>query len=960
MKLTKLISALLAVSLFTPAVAFAEADENYEDAEALEQYLQQQQEQENKDENHTAETPKPTAAPAAQKKASVSEDVYLLVSSLGFMSRAEIDMTGTVSRAYMAEVLARMSGLDRSKAPTGSIYTDVNENTQYGYSIELMTDCGYFNGTDNNMFLPEDGATDNQMYTVLMRFAGYTNFPGWESSYSEVYKNAGGGEELTYPDMANMIYNMLNMKAVNISVGNNVQYSKDNKKSVLNSVYDIDKVSGTVSKNGRTALYSDSGINPDEVQVDSSNGYLIIRYGETDIEKALGKYVNVYYRYDKEEDANICVGYSVPDTKNNIREVSLDDIAYDTITEREIRYDDAAGREQKLKYTAQTAVIYNGTYFSDADFSVARLREMEGSITFIDNDKDSTYDVMVIEAYNVYQVKSVVLSSQTIYFKESKSAGDDIIPRDSFIELNDGIYDHIELTDSSGIICYLEDFDADTIVSVAKNCESASDRYIKVIVSYASVDGMVRRVDNSGDGRTEVELDDGKIYKAMQMTENLPSASQNVKLLLTAFGHVAGVSYISNGGFYYGIVYKLSYKDHDNETVIKMLTSSNSIEEFSIKDTVKIDGKAVKDPETACDILRSVTYRDAGQILPQGKYPIRYRLGETGGIIELDTPTLGYSESENSLTLMGKLSNATMLNYVFGLTVPVESSTPIFFITNEYSGIDDWGSATWDDTSYSTVSTVGNYVKSFLQNPRTLAAFKVNKDQDKADLIVMVKGAPRQSNGTTMFMLDKKTESYDPQSGETAYRLKGLLGGVETEIITAPKMADNTTIAEMRQGDVIQYETDSYGRICNARFLVRNGDDGMKAFGRLADTEDTTTGFDSLKPDAKGKIDAGIVYGYVLKREGDLIKIRNIEPDKRAESFRDYNRNIYDSVPNEEGWLRIPGSTPVMVYDPSKKFPVYAGTYDEIRDDGAKRSIVGLRYQSSTILREIIVYNDGE
>ena len=960
MKLTKLISALLAVSLFAPAVAFAEADEDYADAEALDQYLQQQQEQGGKDENNAAATPKPTAASETVKKASVSEDVYLLVSSLGFMSRAEIDMTGTVSRAFMAEVLARMSGFDHSKTATGSIYRDVNENTQYGYSIELMTDCGYFNGSDDNMFLPEDGATDNQMYTVLMRFAGYTNFPGWESSYSEVYKNAGGGQELTYPDMANMIYNMLDMKAVNLSVGNNVKYSMDNKKSILNSVYDIDKVSGTVSKNGKTALYSNSDINPDEVQVDSSNGYLIVRYGETDIANEIGKYVNMYYRYDKDEDANICIGYSVPDAKNNIREVSLDDIAYDTVTEREIRYDDASGREQKLKYTPQTAVIYNGTYFSDADFSVARLREMEGSITFIDNDKDSTYDVMVIEAYNVYQVKSVVLSSQIIYFKDSASSGEDIIPRDSFIELNDGIYDKIELTDSSGIICYLEDFDANTIVSVAKNCESASDKYIKVIVSYASVDGMVKSIDNSGDGRTEIELDDGKIYKAMQMTENLPSAGQNVKLLLTAFGHVAGVSYISNGGFYYGIVYKISYKDHENATVVKMLTSGNSIEEFVIKDTVKIDGKAVKDPETACDVLRAVTYRDAGQILPQGKYPIRYRLGENGGIIELDTPTLGYSESENSLTLMSKLSNATMLNYVFGMAVPVESSTPLFIITNEYSGIEEWGSATWDDTSYSTVSTVGNYVKSFLQNTKTLAAFKVNKDKDNADLIVMVNGASRPSNGTTMFMLDKKMETYDPQSGETAYRLKGLLGGVETEIISAPKMADSTVLSEMRQGDVIQYETDSYGRICNARFLVRTSDDGKKAFGKLADTEDMNTGFELLKPDSKGKISGGIIYGYVLKREGDLIKIRNIEPDKRAESFRDYNRNIYDSVPNEEGWLRIPGSTPVMVYDPNKKFPVYAGTYDEIRDDGDKRSIVGLRYQSSTILKEIIVYNDAE
>ena len=956
----RLISALLSASLLIPCVAYAD-DEDMFESEELEQYLNQIKGDNESDEAQPQITAAPTVVQSV-KKSTVSEDVYLLISSLGFMSRAEIDMTGTVSRGYMAEVTARMTGYDHSRPATGSVYTDVNENTQYGYAIELMTDCGYFDGIGGGMFMPESGATDEQMAMVLIRFSGYSNMPNYEDAAARLYKNAGGTPELTYADMANMIYNMLDMKALNMSMvhGGLPSYSYDNKKSVLNSVYDVDKVSGIVSKNGKTALFADTDLNYDSAAIDSNSGYLIVKTAETGIENEIGKYVTAYYKYNEDEDINICIGYSVSETKNNIKSFSLGELDYSTVTEKELEYDDENGRERKLKYKQDAAVIYNGTYFSDADFSIAKLRDMEGTITFIDNDNDDTYDVINVEAYNVYRVKSVRLSDQIIFFKEAAAGSSyEIMPRDDSIELNDSIYDSIELTDANGVIAYLEDFTADTIVSVAKNSETASKRYIKVIVSDKTVSGMVKGVRMNESRRTVITMDDGNDYDVMQSADNLPSVSQNAKLHLTAFGNVAAVSFISSGGFYYGIMYKVSYDDHENSVTVKLLNDKNKIEEFKIPDSVRIDGKGVKDGETIYNMLRGVTLRDAGEILPQGKYPVRYRTSESGEVIEIDTPTLGQTESENSMTLMTKLEDATMLNYVFGTQVPVHPNTPLFIITNAITGTSEWDAEVFSNVSYSKVAVVSDYIKDFLQNRKTMAAFKINKDSYYADLIVMIEGASRPSNGTTLFMVDKKTETYDEEYGGTVPKLKGLLGGVEMELVAAPGMAESTVLADLKQGDVIQCGRDSSGKIVAARPVVKNRD-GEKAIGKLADTEDDNQSFNSLRAGDKGKISGAIVYGYVLKREGDLVKLRVITPEKRAETYKLYDRNITDEIPAQEGWVSIPGSTPVMVYDPSKKFPVYAGTYDEITDDGAKRSIIGLRYQSSTILREVIVFNDAE
>ena len=129
----------------------------------------------------------------------VPENIKGLLGALGLMDETEMDSTGYVGRGYAAEVLLRFEKIYEYGTATGDIYIDVPADSTYAYAIETASKCGYFFGTGDGKFKPDESITPMQMATVLLRFAGYNdNIINSGAEKAKLMKNVGGTEYLTY------------------------------------------------------------------------------------------------------------------------------------------------------------------------------------------------------------------------------------------------------------------------------------------------------------------------------------------------------------------------------------------------------------------------------------------------------------------------------------------------------------------------------------------------------------------------------------------------------------------------------------------------------------------------------------------------------------------------------------------------------------------------------------------
>lgn len=906
--------------------------------------------------NEAEEKAPEVKAEQAVKAKPVSDEVKALVSSIGILDEAEMAMNSFIDRAFAAEVVMRMTGLDTDKSASGNVYNDVDDETQYGYSIEAATDMGYFSGTGGGSFSPEANITDRQMATILMRFAGYDGKISLDSVYSKLTKNVNVSDDLTYSDLANMLYNFLDLGTINLDgvSASGMKYSINDDNTILNDWFSVYIISGIVTENGNTGLYAASTVREDEVLVSTSKGVATVKVGDTKIGEEIGKYVDVYYKADNADDDKICVGYYVSESRNEITELSLNDInASSSTANRLIYYKD--GREKKLRYESGVAVIYNGYYYSDAGFSLMLLDDKEGIFTAIDNNGDGSVDVFNISAFEVKMVKSVVLSTNTINFTDGTS-----------ITVDEDNFDEYSIVYADGIKAYLEDFDEYTAVSYATTCSTATKKIARVIVSTGTVTGIISGIDADDAGHTVVTLESGETYRTFDTA--FIGVGKSVEMYITKYGNIAKISVSVSGDFKFGILAKVKYDRKGGNLEIRILNSENKHEDAKVTEKLRIDGISCRNYAQMFNMLAGDNAPNKYDIGIEAfaeihSYPIRYRYRQDGTLLEIDTPKRSSAEDADTLQWIGYASalgvkQGFMNNYVLGFETPIRPSTLFFKVSAaEEQYVDSgwsykWTEEAFNNTTYTSVDKASSLASSYATRNINYSAYKCSSDDDTADLVVTISGPSTSTNTTPLFMFDRSVAAYDDERGETVKKLIGYLGGVKTEVTVMPEYSDSINPS---QGDVITFGTDSLGRLSRAYYIIKKtGTDTMDI--QTVKDANTNDNFNRIRTGDQRKLASSMIFGYVLKRKNDLILIKNI-PYGSVTIDRTAITASTNPPSTEEAWIRIPPSTPVVVYDPAKTDPVYAGTYDEILDGSTTKSVIGIRYGSNTTIQEIVVLN---
>ncbi|MCK9479123.1 MAG: hypothetical protein M0R40_06440 [Firmicutes bacterium] len=266
---------------------------------------------------------------------------------------------------------------------------------------------------------------------VLMNLLGYGVYAGNQGGYPVgylVYANqvrilsgiGAVGSSLTFGSMVQMVYNILDLEVVRqADFGALKKFEIKTGETILSERHSIYKRRGIVETAGGSSILSSFSRSKGFCQID--NEMLKDELGLS--KEFLGCNVE-YYCYFDEKAAIECSLLHIKEKKgkNNIFRVTPRAIFTSETTERLLVFENDDGYIQKLNLALGVSVVYNGSFYFE--YTKETLFPQIGSVTLIDNNNDDIIDVVLIESFEVYRVKSVNIARETIYDQCGKEAID--------------------------------------------------------------------------------------------------------------------------------------------------------------------------------------------------------------------------------------------------------------------------------------------------------------------------------------------------------------------------------------------------------------------------------------------------------------------------------------------------------------------------------------------------------
>lgn len=891
----------------------------------------------------------------------VSDNVREFVVALELMSNDEIDRGGYVTRAYAAKKVIDMTKSEYSSEAQGTLFIDVPKESTYAAEIELAAQNGFVFGVGGGLYDPDSSISDSDMASIMLRYAGYEKAGASSSARSKLLKGVNTADALSYSDLAIIIYNTLNLNVIDLDgfSGGAANYSVDNDKTILNSVFDVYEKDGKVKQNDLTGLFSDTDVHKGEILLETTDGDIVLKVGDTDIDKMIGRKVTVYYRDDTREDEQTVIGYSVSAQKNTIYEISIDDIDFSTVSANYFEYLSESGKMKKIKSDRRTAIIYNGLYYN-GKFSMSDISGMEGTVTAIDNDSDNIMDVFVVEAYTCHVIKSVLLGEQHI-----------VSTANSEISLDPEDYDSYELKNSDGSFGNIEDFEPYQVLSVAKS-NSATKKAVKFIISGNIETGRATSIYTDDLGYRHIVIDSDDDYKAMADVTDSVEIGQSITLYISAFSHIAEISFSGTSSTPFGILVSYKYNRKSDAVEMELITTDNRHTEYSVTGSIRIDGVKARTPQEAFELLETAANDPEGLIdcgmydgcepyVQKGTLPVIYTLRENGELLSLDTPHYNAaSESTESLRRSTRGHHYIKSNIV-GNLFAVESSAPTLQITSNHINQGDGMLMIPVDYIKDNMYTNMTTFSKARSDQQYYCSYKIGTTGDYADFMVIY--TPLSSIGDNYFlMVDKVAKAYDEVSGAEVIEISGIHNGTYKTYQASEAFMESYSDYELQKGDTIRISLDGNGKLAAIRFAA-DLDLQSTPEASLIDLYRVET--ERNVSDIRHTKRTYMLYGLVTKREGDIATVKISSSPvgaghilKGSAALGGIDKASVLTSGNSELVIKIPSNVPLSIYD-VKDDKVYSGSYDELYASdkfGTACSFVGLRFINAQ-LTSGFVYN---
>ncbi len=730
---------------------------------------------------------------AASNSSDYSQEAALLT-GLGVLNNSS-NYEKTVTRAEFAEIIFKLLDLDVISADQQ--FRNVSKsNGAYDY-IQTVAVMGYFSGDSDGKFRPSEPILAEEAVKVMVGVLGYTipaqEAGGYPDGYLSVARQIGAmynldvtvGEELTYGEVARLLYNCLDIELLyQAEYGVNQFYYISDNGTILSDYLHVIDVRGSVRANYNVNLDGSYEIEQGQVVIDNTLYYV----GKTDIDAQIGLSVHAYVKLDDTDPVQTVLYYELTSNQKTIT-VSAEDIQSSTSAPSFVYLD--GNRKKTVSVPSDITLIWNGK--KRFSFDGETLQPKEGDVTLVMDG--NTLTLLIVNSYESKVVQSVSETTKTIYYKNGAAS--------TSLEDQDVQYT-IMKKDQKIDIGELEEND---IASVAA---SEDGMVVYIIISNETLTGTVTEISDDKYAIDSMAYPLSEYYCGKTI-----EVGKEGTFYLNAFGYIVYSEYSTTASDYAFLIAK-EYEDGISQKLtVKILTTAGKIEEKTIENKVTFNDVKMNvenvDAQLAANQLIKVQMSSAGEIRS-----IETAFDNTA----VSSPTYDtevFSKDVSNIELRYKTNMFSDGSNLYC----TEDSTIVMVLP-----VDANGDVIDRECSISTVS------KTFSADTRYSDMTFYDLDEDTLVPNIMVRmpvqGASEVSADSSVCIVDEVYTTVDSE-GLSMRGLSYYKGGslyetpVDNDVVStlqngatdssAPSDFQDVTIDDLQKGDVIQIATNIDGYI---------------------------------------------------------------------------------------------------------------------------------------------------
>lgn len=532
--------------------------------------------------------PVETAEPAAEDTGYgiYAQAVHTLF-RFGMLNEESFDKKAEVTRGAFVAAAVKLLGIGDVLKPVDTVFNDVGADNADSGAIAAAYNMGVISGYGDNTFRPGDALTKEQAAKILVSILGYDvhakSYGGYPGGYLTIASMQGilkkvdnGAEKFTWDIAAQMIFNAMNADLLQMKSYPEAEYYTVKGENAMTKYMGIYLYEGTVNANSITSLSTGEGIKEGYVKI----GDKIFLENGTGAFDLLGYPVEAYYKADDVGADSILMSVTV---KSHVTEVvvSAKDIDDASTASELVYYMEGRVNPYKAKIVSSPYVISNGKLFvpQGGSFVYPEI----GSVKLVDVNRDSVYDIVFIESYEVYVVEKV--SAATGIIKDLYLMPNLVLdPADTDLKytiIKDG-----EPLEFSKI-------KANDVLSVAK---SQDGKYVKIIVCGDKLKGAVEEISE------DIIVVDGNEYKILSTNRpefNKLEVGARTTFYFTHDEIIAGFGSVTVSGEAYAYIYEGYYETQGlsaGETAqIRAFMADGSIKTLITSKDFKYNGQKYND-----------------------------------------------------------------------------------------------------------------------------------------------------------------------------------------------------------------------------------------------------------------------------------------------------------------------------------------------------------------------------
>lgn len=812
-----------------------------------------------------------------------------LLKALNIMDDNEYpDMNRKITRAEFAKLAVRTRGVTDSDLVAEdyeeSVFSDVSSAHQLKRYIMYLYQTGIVSGYGDGSFRPEAELSGTDGLKILLDLMGYKEYVlakgGYPAGYTiigtqlKLSRNIGMTNNLTYGDAVTMIFNALHAKfpTLDYATEEELIYNVTTDNTLLSEIFGYSMDTGIMNASQYSGLSykkSDSEIN---VEIDR------VKYYTDNVEYANYLGYNVTYYYDKESND---LFYAYPDESNDVLTIGADSlpVVSENGTEFKMNYEDENGKQKKLTVSPLASGIRNGASLERA-LTKDDLEINSGTLTFVDNDSDSEYDVVLIKSYESYVIDAVDVENTCLYGKVSNNC---VHFAEDYIIYQDGEQISIDALKEGAVISVLQTLGSNGLPLRTE--------------AYVLTDTVTGTIQSTRDDYYEIGGKEYRLSPDYVVIESPIVIGETVTLLLDVEGKIlAKDDNLSVAKEITGYLIAASPGTGLNDnTKFKILSENGQIYVLDSADKIYLNDNLSSDSTSLIADLKTTGRADSNDATQNTvMQPIKYTLNSQGEVRTLNTD---YYVAFNELKtryhrrpIRGFEDNPWEMFYTL--------KTKVFVISED--DVDESavvkGSELQDDKKY------------------TCQAFNKN-DMGTAELIVVIgdAGAYSIEGDTPQLVVDKKTIVLNDNE-EAVYKIDGYYRGVYdsfyTEDLTGvgSNLAKGDIVRMTHTENVIKAITEDFILNSNPAFFTNSspGGNAYMVYGRLVGVKD---GFFTLQTEI-GSDKTFYPFEGKSSTRYFLIDQGNPRVDIKKISYNDIKLYTYEKNPDAKVFVRSSNGSP--------------------------------------------------